>query len=66
MGVADHDEVAAVDVVGNQARTGSPVDPVNVGIQEYDEVADRQPESRAAIPVKGMPSWAQRYRVIFL
>src|SRR6185437_11071745 len=44
MGVADHDEVAAVDVVGDQAGPWGSVDPVDVGVQEHDETADRQPE----------------------
>ena len=50
--VADEDPVGAVDVVGRDARAGGARHAVDVGVEEHDELADGQPERRAAVPVE--------------
>ncbi|MEV5746384.1 hypothetical protein AB0L00_01075 [Actinoallomurus sp. NPDC052308] len=53
MGVTDHDPVGSVDIVGvhvGSRRTGEPVD---VGIEEDDQLTDVQAEGRAAVPIQG-------------
>ena len=50
--MADDDPVGAVDVVGGQAGARRVRDPVDVGVEEHDELADGQPERRAAVPVE--------------
>ena len=48
----DEDPVGTVDVVGGEAGAGSARRAVDVGVQEHDEVVDRQAEGRAAIPIE--------------
>jgi hypothetical protein len=36
MGMADHNEVTSVNVTGCQTSAGRSVDPVDIGIEEYD------------------------------
>ena len=53
MRMADHYEVASVDVTSGQPRARCPFGPVDVGIQENNELADSQPECGTAVPIKG-------------
>ena len=52
VGVPHEDPVGAVDVVGSQPRAGRARRAVDIGIQEHDEIIDRQAEGRAAIPIE--------------
>src|ERR1700733_6194969 len=51
--MADHDEVTPVDVTSGQPGASCPFGPVDVGIQENNELADSQPECGTAVPIKG-------------
>ena len=53
MRMADHDEVTSVDVTSGQPRAGCPFGPVDVGIQENNELTGSEPECGAAVPIKG-------------
>ena len=53
MRMANHDEVTPVDVTSSQPSAHRPLNPVDVGIKENDELTERQPERGAAVPVKG-------------
>ena len=64
VGVADQDPVGPVDVVGGESRARRAGRAIDVRIEEHDEIADRQPESRAAVPVerRGHPGSIARGR----
>jgi hypothetical protein len=55
MRMADHNEVASVDVVGDQPGARRSVDSVDVGIEEDYEFAKSQTERSTAVPVKRCP-----------
>jgi len=52
VGVADHDPVGPLDVIRSQAGARSRRDAINIGIQEYHQPSDREPEGGATVPVK--------------
>ncbi len=59
MRMADDDEVAPVNVVGDQASACRPFGPVDVGVEKYDEIANGEAERSTAVPVKDRPHLGQ-------